>query len=806
MMAIEKLKVLDVEGSILFLGSGFSRGAENIRGTNLPTGRELQEILANELGIASDEYDLRNLADEFASQPHLNLYQTLYELFTVTKLQGLQKSILGLPWRRIYTTNYDDAVEFAYQHSNNPSPSFSYNDQKPMKLRNGSVIHLHGVIRSTTEENVLSQLVLNENAYIRQHFEKSLWYDEFERDLRFCSACFFLGYSLGDYHISALLMQNETLCQKTYFVTRETYDRIFSHRVNRYGIILPIGIEGFAELCRTLPRPERLANPHSLKAFKYLDPFKDKRALAAPTPLEILRLVTYGTFNYLRCLSTLPRAEYVVPRQKLADQAAKELATARCLVVHSRLGNGKSIFLHILAHKLSEAGYHCFMCRTNPLVSQNDLDLLQTFDKTAIFFDSYNTAIDLIEELTKLTPEPKFVVAVRSGVQEVRLHEIQQRLPKPLWRLSLNGIEEDDKNDFRLLLDRSGVRTPNLEAGIEQCNDFREVVVSLYDNREIKEKITNELEPISKDKNFRKVFIVSNLIKWVGQDVEAAFIRSVTGRDAYAEMTRFPEIAGDMFRLYDDELQVRSALFAEYLIQNHFTTADILECVYDIVVEAVKRKKERQYQAITSQLMQVSNLKRALRNDPHHQGALIGLFEKAQRDIEINKEPLFWLQYTILMIDDNNLAAAERFLETAYARAAASPGFRTYQIDTQALRLYLLLEERARDPHVLRFDQIIEKMELVLAMIGDESHRGHAIRVLEGIEPFIAARVSALAGGEMDGLDLQFSRLVDNLDRLSPEIRAQSGSDQVKASILRARQRIAARRLPSVAATSRLSI
>lgn len=89
-MISENLAELDIEGSILFLGSGFSRSAENIRGMKLPTGRELEKILATELHVGSDEYDLRTLADEFVSHPHLNLYQTLYELFTVAKLQTFQ--------------------------------------------------------------------------------------------------------------------------------------------------------------------------------------------------------------------------------------------------------------------------------------------------------------------------------------------------------------------------------------------------------------------------------------------------------------------------------------------------------------------------------------------------------------------------------------------------------------------------------------------------------------------------------------------------------------------------------------------
>ena len=161
-----------------------------------------------------------------------------------------------MPRRRIYTTNYDDAVEFAYFQNHNQAPSFNYDDETPRKLLSGAVIHLHGVIRSATEENVLDQLMLNENAYIRQHFEKSPWYDHFDHDLRFCSACFFIGYSLTDYHITALLMRNPTVRDKTYFVTPESYDELFANRVAPYGTILPIASEGFADLC-SYPAPAR---------------------------------------------------------------------------------------------------------------------------------------------------------------------------------------------------------------------------------------------------------------------------------------------------------------------------------------------------------------------------------------------------------------------------------------------------------------------------------------------------------------------------------------------------------------------
>ena len=56
--------------------------------------------------------------------------------------------------------------------------------------------------------------------------------------------------------------------------------------------------------------------------------------------------------------------------------------------------------------------------------------------------------------------------------------------------------------------------------------------------------------------------------------------------------------------------------------------------------------------------------------------------EGLHRDIGVNNEPLFWLQYSILMMDSDDLIAAERFLGTAYARASKIHGFRTFQMDT----------------------------------------------------------------------------------------------------------------------------
>lgn len=487
-----------VPRTILFLGSGFSKAAQNIRKKNLPVGGELKVELATLAKVDPEPYSLTTIADEVAARGGLNLYQALYELFTVRQLAEHQKDILSLPWLRIYTTNYDDAVEFAYQQAGITPRSYNYDTPKPRRILPGSVVHLHGSIRTTDEDNVLQQLVLNENSYVRQHFENSPWYEEFVRDIRYGDACYFVGYSLSDYHISALLMQNPAFAAKTFFITQPNVDEVFRRRVEPYGRVLPAGAEAFAKHCLTQSTTAPSVEPHALKTFKFLDPFKDKKSLAPPTPQEVLSLVAFGNFNYQRCLSTLPEAKYVAPRQKLAQQAVELLSESKCLLVHSRLGNGKTIFLNILAHKLSETGHRCFLFRSNAPPLAEDIEALKGFEKVVVLFDSYNSAIEMVDYFNDFPEQTRFVVSVRTGVQEVRLHEIQERLPRPLKRLSLNGLDKDDKEDFIDLLNQSGIRTSRLEQDIQESGDVREIVVSLYDNEAIRKKNSRRTDTVAR--------------------------------------------------------------------------------------------------------------------------------------------------------------------------------------------------------------------------------------------------------------------------------------------------------------------
>jgi hypothetical protein len=340
---------IDPPSTVLLLGSGFSLESRNLHNVAPPNGPSLRKHFINALNFPADtDINLQILAEEFSHDSPTLLYNELYNMFHISKISDNQEQILKETWLRIYTTNYDDTVEFYRHDAKLESHSFTSFDDLPARIPLNATVHLHGAVSRLSEENTLDEIVLGENSYVRQYLIKSPWYTQFQADIRFSSALFIIGYSLSDYHIASLLLENPSLAARTYFIQPPPSDPIFRRRTAKYGHCLFIGIDGFSNLLKALPRTKPTSDLSRLKAFRALDPLRDRKGLRPPTALEILNLFVFGTFNYSRCAATLPEESYVISRSNEVGQAIAAVEANRSVIIDSRLGNGKTVFLHLI--------------------------------------------------------------------------------------------------------------------------------------------------------------------------------------------------------------------------------------------------------------------------------------------------------------------------------------------------------------------------------------------------------------------------------------------------------------------------
>ena len=307
---------------------------------------------------------------------------------------------------------------------------------------------------------------------------------------------------------------------------------------------------------------------------------------------------------------------------------------------------------------------------------------------------------------------------------------------------------------------------------------MRELLLELLDSPNIKAKIDTAIRPLFEIPTRRRILLLTMLLGKFHLSVDASFIRTVTGVDPYHEFRPVKEVSDELFETDAEEFRIRSAVFADFAVQHFLTAGEITDCIVDSVVCAVARKVHRVYRVLLSNLMQYSNLVELFRQEVDANNLIIRLYERLRYDERVSDEPLFWLQYAIAVTEAKQLLLAEQFIQTSYDRAAARTGFRTYQIDTQAFRILLLIEVDAQSgAPVARIQEILERLELLDSMLNEESHRSFAIKVLEGIGPFIQKRRGDLSTAERTALVFWLSKITKTLASLPAEYRARAGSD-----------------------------
>lgn len=770
----------DPESSILFLGSGFSLGASNIANSTPPNGRGLRRHFIEQLNLpAETDYDLQVLSEEFAEHDSEKLRDELYRIFRLTELTAGQTAVLNEPWRRIYSTNYDDAVELHRLKNKLPPNAYDVSEPVPKKIPHGAVVHLHGSIRLITAENVMKSLVLGEGSYVNQYVVQSRWYDQFQRDLAYAKTLYIVGYSLADYHIAGLLMANPKLAERTVFIQGRTVDEIFLRRTSKYGRTLFIGTDGFAEILASTPRSV-VPSLNNLRSVRSLSPVRDKKTVARPTATEVFDLLVYGNFDPGRLARSQPSEEYAVTRADSVRAAVDAVESKASLVVDGRLGNGKSIFLHLLAFELSSRGWTCLQLQFDHPDLQREVVALSEVDKLVLFVDQYSSAQDNLRGLHEALPQAKLVVEVRTGTFEVRFHEFVKLLPKPYDRISLNGFTRPEMAAFGRLCESAGLRTPN----IDYRGDLRDILLDLFENSAVRDRVKESLAPLFENRATRRILVMTMLIATHQGSVGASFMRNVVGGDPFMALKPLEDLSHEIFETSADGFRARSSIFSSFVISAFIAPEEIADAVVEVTLAAAQRRSERPYRILMSNMMAYSSLRRTLFGKGDLDTVIASIYERLRYDERVNGEPLFWLQYAIAMADKPRLDAADEFIATAYRKAEDLPGFQTYQIDTQAFRIALMRAmEQSTGQAIFNIDAIILGLERIDAMLGDGSHRFYAVKVLEYVQPFVTARLGDLANGERTALQFWILKVEKSLSLLPDEFKAAAGSEVVRKSV-----------------------
>lgn len=252
-MTIETIKKILMKpgpsGVILFLGAGFSRGAVNSDKNPLPTAKAFSESISRDLNlpketpltISSEIYNSRESSDTAI----LNL---LKKTFSTTEITQEQKTILSYPWKRIYTTNYDDAAE-QFPAPNGSRPDSYDRTTVPLSYESDrrSIIHLNGYVGNISRKTAVSDFMLTLSSYMDSSLFNTQWASLLRQDIILASSVVFVGYSMYDPDISQIIGRNPEFKKKIYAIQHDEISEIDEIFLRQFGNVVKVGTTGLAE-------------------------------------------------------------------------------------------------------------------------------------------------------------------------------------------------------------------------------------------------------------------------------------------------------------------------------------------------------------------------------------------------------------------------------------------------------------------------------------------------------------------------------------------------------------------------------
>lgn len=705
--------------AVLFVGAGFSVGATNSRGLPLKTGGRFAEHLATLAGLPK-ELSLDEVSEEFLRDRGKDALLTeLRGEFSVQSVAETHERISSIPWRRIYTTNYDDVLEVAHKTTSRPVIAVTMSDDvRSIPKRSDTLaIHLNGYVGKLTRSNVTSEIKLTDTSYLTAAISSSEWAVLFRQDLAMASAIFFVGYSLYDLDIRRILVEDPALKAKSFFVLGAAPDVATSRRASRFGQVVGMGAEDLAQEFEkkkaTYTPPENVGpTPFSVR------PYNVRARASAVADREVFELLLWGNVRSDLVWQSLHRGPQYFLEREVARSILKLVKKGgRHVVVHSHLANGKSLVVEGIKSRLYDLRWKVYTAVVKGDTLYAELEsLLKTDERVVIVFEDYSSWFDAIEFVTqRASDQVTLILTARTAIHEVNVDRLASAMNvDSIPEFSVDVLTPGESNWLVNLFDTYGLWGEQTAWGRSRKNDWirktcrselHAVLLKLLESPHIIKKFEAIFDQVNSKHDHHEAIVTALVLTVLGHPASVSMLADLTGDGVLSAEFRRNEVIRQLFDFDRGEVRLRSAVAAEFVlkrISDPNMTVDILIRLARATDAAARASYH--YRGLFRTLMRFQSIQEVLPDEPRGL-AILRYYESIKNLESARREPLFWLQYAIAALFLEQFDRAAKYFDAAYSLAAARPNYNTFQIDNHYAR-YLLskaVREMSKDEAIAAF-------------------------------------------------------------------------------------------------------
>lgn len=779
--------------AILFTGAGFSTGAVSLDGKPFPTGRVLARELCADAGVPTSE-DLKQASARYLkTRSSAELIERLQTTFTVKSVEDSHRAIALIPWKTVYTTNYDNVLERAASEGGKKFVPITL-DRDPREFRKAkdTVLHINGYIDSLNVSSLSSSFKLTNTSYLTQQFRESVWSEVFIREIQAAQAVFFVGYSLYDIDIQEILFADEALRQKTFFIQPSDIDpeELKYSELNDFGTIMPIGLEKFVADLQNVD-PLSISTDNSLILTGFEEVLFDGREPLKVRDTDVFSLLLKGEVSnemLLDQVSSGTPTNYTFAREIVTRFEENIEGNINFLAIGD-LGNGKTILLRTLSAKLLFKGCRVFWLKDESYDCFDELEQILALDTPVVLvFDNYTRKMKLIAHANqKRNNAAIFLLSARTQAHEVSEEELYYanvRLDlKKTVELDVNKLSPDDLDELSRYFETYGLW--GTKANLHQdrkirylkhdCNsEIHGALLGLLGSPQIQSRFSSLFEEIQNSKQLTRTVIAAFTLNMLGFSQPTLHMIAALSNDRsiFSPLFKANTSTNQLFNNERGIMTPKSSVLAEYALKNFPDISLLVDSLIEIC-RATRKKAEASelYWDIYRELASFRNIQRML-PEAGKRDSLIRFYE-GLRTIDIErKNPHFWLQYAIARLtfpDAPNLEQTKQYLETALSLAKTRKGYTTNDIETQYARYYLEHSINIVSAGSVGYDEFMLAHGMLAKITREERYKREPFRPARLYEPLYKKFEKSFSDERKNGFLVAVETILENIKRLPPK-------------------------------------
>lgn len=704
--------------AILFLGAGFSVGAINVKGSKFFIGKELCETLIEEGNIDVEGEEERDLEDlGYISRRYLESNNTKRDLIGLLKnnyscktVSDEHMTIAKIPWKKIYTTNYDDVMEVSSRTVNILREPVVASEKigEVYNLQN-AIVHINGYIGKLSELTLDSTFKLTEQSYRNRTIPDSDWAMLLHNDIKNAKSVVFIGYSLGyDLELQQIFASNKSLKDKCVFVTYNPNKRTLS-TMEEFGNVYAQGLKKFGEVINEI----ELGFCVDEVEYKLNCLSKVEKPIEFATSIvtdDIIKLFINGMIKD-EILYSAQEDKYLVERAYIKKIVEFISSDGKVVILHSDLANGKSIIMRQLELVLENRGSVYYLENINSMIGDDLSYIASQKGIHYIFCENYNQLLDSEEwQLIRKYrySNIKYIFTARSYINDNFYNRVYTDLDldyDTMAMYDINCLTEDEVNKFVQYLSDYNIWGEQAALSISQkkkyisknCkSEIRNILLQIYKSENVINKV-NEIVKIICDNNLgRDILLTSFICDIISVDICLDDIEMILDKRINSIFFEECKEMKELVLISNNKVKIKSSSVATHIITNNDFNNYILALSCQMINKLSNHSYNARYNNILKLLISFSNLRLIFnRKDLDIKNKYISFYENARKTQFYEKNQFFWIQYAIAVMDVKDYDSAEIFLKNASSYSQDKYSEDSYQIES--LKARLILEKTLHD-------------------------------------------------------------------------------------------------------------